>query len=120
MHYAIAIDEYGSTKGIVTMDDVVDALIGDVSEQNQDEYQISQRSDNSWLVDGQYPVAEFIKYFNIEIEESDNHFVTVGGLFIEKLHALPQIGDCIQLADLQLEIIDKDGQRIDKILITKN
>lgn len=120
MHYAIAIDEYGSTKGIVTMDDVVDALIGDVSEQNQDEYQISQRSDNSWLVDGQYPVAEFIKYFNIEIEELDNHFVTVGGLFIEKLHALPQIGDCIQLADLQLEIIDKDGQRIDKILITKN
>lgn len=120
MHYAIVIDEYGSTKGIVTMDDVVDALVGDVSERNQDEeYEITQRDENSWLVDGQYSIVEFTKYFDIELEEFDNDFVTVAGLFIEHLEKLPQVGDKIKIAELQLEIMDKDGQRIDKILVTK-
>lgn len=120
MHYAIVVDEYGSTKGIVTMDDVVDALIGDVTEHNQDEYQITVRDENSWLVDGQYSFSEFLHYFDIELEEElAGNFVTIAGFFIHKFNNLPNVGDKINIDSYRLEIIDKDGQRIDKILITK-
>lgn len=120
MHYGIVVDEYGSTKGIVTMDDVVDALIGDVTEHNQDEYQITVRDDSSWFVDGQYSFAEFLRYFDIEMEEEiDGDFVTIAGFFIYKFNNLPNIGDTVTIDSFTLEIIDKDGQRIDKILVTK-
>jgi len=120
MHYAIVVDEYGSTKGIVTMDDVVDALIGDVTEHNQDEYQITVRDDSSWFVDGQYSFTEFIRYFDIEMqEEIDADFVTIAGFFIYKFKNLPNIGDIVTIDSYTLEVIDKDGQRIDKILVTK-
>ena len=120
MHYAIVVDEYGSTKGIVTMDDVVDALIGDVTEHNQDEYQITVRDENSWFVDGQYSFTEFLRYFDIELEEEiDSDFVTIAGFFIYKFENLPSIGDKLTIDAYKLEVIDKDGQRIDKILVSK-
>lgn len=120
MHYAIVVDEYGSTKGIVTMDDVVDALIGDVTEHNQHEYQITVRDENSWFVDGQYSFTEFLHYFDIDMEEEmDGNFVTIAGFFIHKFNNLPNIGDKLNIDAYRLEIIDKDGQRIDKILVTK-
>jgi len=120
IHYAIVVDEYGSTKGIVTMDDVVDALIGDVTEHNQNEYEITPRDENSWFVDGQYSFTEFLHYFDIELEEEINgSFVTIAGFFIHKFNNLPNIGDKLNMDSYRLEIIDKDGQRIDKILVTK-
>lgn len=120
MHYAIVVDEYGSTKGIVTMDDVVDALIGDVTEHNQHEYQITPRDENSWFVDGQYSFTEFLHYFDIDLEEEmDGNFVTIAGFFIHKFNNLPNIGDKLNIDTYRLEIIDKDGQRIDKIMVTK-
>jgi len=120
LHYAIVIDEFGSTSGMVTMDDVVDALVGDVSEDYQDEYQLVQRDENSWLVDGQYPIQEFLRYFNLHIEDQyDGQFLTVAGLMLSKFHALPKVGDKMNFDDLQLEVVDKDGQRIDKILVTR-
>lgn len=121
VHFGIVVDEYGTTKGIITMDDVVDALVGDVTEYNQDEYQIIQRDENSWLVDGQFPIIEFKKYFEVELKDSfDVEFITVGGMFIAQKSTLPNVGDTLTIDDLTLEIIDKDGQRIDKILVTKN
>ncbi len=120
IHCGIVVDEYGITQGIVTMDDVLDALIGDVTESNQDEYQIVQRNERSWLVDGQYSIIEFIKFFDIDLEEDyQDDFVTVAGLFIHKFSTLPDIGDKLVISDLVLEIIDKDGQRIDKILVER-
>jgi putative hemolysin len=120
MHYGIVVDEYGSTQGIVTMDDVVDALVGDVTEHNQNEYQITPRTENSWFVDGQYSFAEFLRYFDIEMDEStDGNFVTIAGFFIYKFNNLPNIGDKLKIDSYELEIIDKDRQRIDKVLVTK-
>ena len=69
MHYAIVVNEYGTTVGIVTMDDVLDALVGDSTEHGQEEYQIVQRDENSWLVDGQYPLVEFVKSFELDIDD---------------------------------------------------
>lgn len=120
IHCGIVIDEYGITQGIVTMDDVMDALIGDVTELNQDEYQIIQRNENSWLVDGQYSIIEFVKFFEIDLEDNyQDDFVTVAGLFIHQFSTLPNVGDKLIVSDLILEIIDKDGQRIDKILVER-
>jgi len=120
MHYGIVVDEYGTTQGIVTMDDVVDALIGDVTEIDQNEYQLTQRDENSWLVDGQYSIINFVKYFGIELKENyQSKYTTVAGLIIYKSNTLPEIGQKLIIDDYVLEIIDKDGQRIDKIMVTK-
>lgn len=120
MHYGIVVDEYGITQGIVTMDDVVDALVGDATEIDQDEYQITERNENSWFVDGQYSAIDFIKYFNLNLDYKINDkYTTVAGLIINKKKALPNIGDKIIIDNYELEIIDKDGQRIDKILVIK-
>lgn len=120
MHYGIVVDEYGTTQGIVTMDDVVDALVGDATEIDQDEYQLTQRDENSWLVDGQYSIIEFVKYFDIELEENYlSKYTTVAGLIIYSKSILPEVGQKLNIEDLELEIIDKDGQRIDKILVTR-
>lgn len=120
VHYGIVVDEYGSTVGMVTMDDVVDALVGDVSENHQDEYQIIQRADNTWLVDGQYSIIEFLKYFDIDLkEEYQSKFTTIAGLIIYQNNTLPKVGEVFYLDNYQLEIIDKDGQRIDKILVSR-
>ena len=121
IHYGIVVDEFGTIKGMVTMDDVMDALIGESTENNHDEYQIIQRNENSWLVDGQYALTEFAKYFDLNItDEQYNKFTTVAGLILQETIEIPKVGDKILLQHLSLEVIDKDGQKIDKILVTEN
>jgi putative hemolysin len=120
MHYGIVVDEYGSTVGMVTMDDVVDALVGDMTENDQYEFQIIQRDENSWLVDGQYSFIEFLKHFDLNIEVSKQYkFTTIAGLLIHTNNSLPNVGDKFQFENYEIEIVDKDGQRIDKIMVTK-
>lgn len=119
MHYGIVIDEYGSTMGIVSMDDVIDALVGDANESDLEEYQIKQRDDNSWLVDGQYSIVDFVKYFDLNITLKTKGFTTVAGLVIHKSASIPDVGDKVSVENLQLEVVDKDGQRIDKIMVTR-
>lgn len=120
MHYGIVIDEYGTTQGIVTMDDVVDALVGDVTEMDQDEYKIIARDEKSWLVDGQYAAIDFAKYFDLYLdEENRDTYTTVAGLIIFMSDDLPEVGDKVTIGEYSLEVVDKDGQRIDKILVTK-
>jgi putative hemolysin len=120
MHYGIVVDEFGTTQGMVTMDDVVDALVGDVSENEHDEYELTQRDDNSWLVDGQYSIIDFIKYFDIELKNDfQSKYTTVAGLIIDNSSSFPAVGQKVLIENYELEIIDKDGQRIDKILVTR-
>lgn len=118
-HYGIVIDEYGSTMGIVTMDDVVDALVGQSTEFDQDEYQIIPRDEDSWLVDGQYSLIDFVKYFNLDLKSKNHPFTTVAGLIIHKSSQVPAVGEKIKLEGYEFEVVDKDGQRIDKILVTR-
>ncbi len=120
IHYAVVVDEYGSTQGFVTMDDVVDAIIGDVTESNQNEYRITPRDETSWFADGQFPFVEFLHYFDIEPStDTEGEFVTLAGYFIHTTGSLPEIGETLVFEGYRLEIVDKDGQRIDKIVISK-
>jgi putative hemolysin len=114
----VVVDEYGSVEGVVSMDDVLDALVGDVSEMGQEDYKINQRKDGTWLADAQYPYFEMLHYFNISDDDlPPNEFNTIGGLILDKLGRMPNIGDEITWHGYAFEIIDMDGLRIDKVLI---
>lgn len=117
-HYGIVVDEYGSVQGIITMDDMLDALVGESTEHYQDEYKIVQRTDNSWFVDGQYSIFDFEKFFDVLVTDEQNTYATVAGLFISHKNEIPEVGDTLVVDQLQLEVIDKDGPRIDKLLVT--
>jgi putative hemolysin len=121
LHYGIVINEYGTVLGMVTMDDLMDALIGESTQHNQDEYQITKRDDISWFVDGQYSIFEFAKYFDINLSDKQyNNYTTVAGLIIHKTNEVPNIGAKVIIDNYTLEVIDKDGHKIDKILVTVN
>lgn len=120
VHYALITDEYGSTKGFVTMDDVLDALVGDISQEHQSEYSIMQRDEKSWLVDGQFSYNEFLRKFKISNQEFSEEFHTVGGYIIHEHKTIPDTGVKVEMEHLTLEVIDMDGPRIDKILVTEN
>ena len=114
------IDEYGNTVGMVTLDDLLDALVGDTNTEDNFDYRISERNENSWLADGQVPIVEFLKYFDLDFEfDNRDNYTTLVGFFLNEHHGVTQVGDKIKIKNLELEIIDKDGQRVDKILITR-
>lgn len=118
MHHAIIVDEYGSIEGILTMDDIVDALVGDQPEHNQDDHQIIRRDENSWLVDGQFSYYELLDYFKM-VAEGSGSFTTIGGLILHEMQRIPSEGDKIEWYDFELEVIDMDDNRIDKVLISR-
>ncbi|MEO6000032.1 MAG: hemolysin family protein [Chitinophagaceae bacterium] len=120
LHIAVIIDEYGLIQGIITMDDVVDALIGDATEYNHDEYQIIPRNENSWLADGQYPFFEFLIFFGLsEQGYVQGNYNTLGGLLLYHLHHIPTAGETLKWKDFEFEVVDMDDRRIDKILIKR-
>ena len=120
IHYGIIIDEYGSVEGMVTMDDVVDALIGDVTENDQDEYKIEKIEDNYWIVDGQYNVIDFAKTFSIYLNDDQyQHINTVAGLFINRFNNIPNVGDSIIIEDCELVVLKKESQRIEQISVRR-
>ena len=119
LHYAVVIDEYGTVQGMVAMDDVLDALLGDSTEYNQEEYSIQQRDDHSWLADGQYPFFEFLHYFDIEEDDAMGNYNTLSGLFLDQVNHIPTAGEKIRWREFAFEVMDMDGPRIDKLLITR-
>ncbi len=119
VHYALVTNEYGLVLGIVTMDDILQALVGDVSEFYNEEYQILERDDGSWIVDGQYPLAEFIMRFDIEGTNELEGINTIGGLILQELNHIPESGEKILWKGLEIEVLDMDHIKIDKILVKK-
>lgn len=118
-HFALVVNEYGSIQGVITMDDVLDALVGDVSELHDDEYTIVQRDDNSWIVDGQYSYFELLNYFDISEAETEGYHNTIAGLILHLMKRMPNVGEKVVWKQFSLEIVDMDGMRIDKVLISR-
>jgi putative hemolysin len=119
VHYALVTNEYGLVIGIVTMDDILKALVGDIGELNSDDYQLIKRDDDTYLVDGQYPLSEFFLYFDIDPGKSFRSVNTIAGLILRELHHIPAVGDKIQWRDFEFEVIDMDNIKIDKLLIRR-
>jgi putative hemolysin len=116
--YGIVTDEFGSVQGIVTLKDIINALIGEVHEPD-DEPEIVKRKDGSVLVDGQYSFYSFLDYFDMEYLYEDNDYNTLSGLILEVLERVPRTGDAFSWKNFDFEIVDMDGARIDKVLVRK-
>jgi putative hemolysin len=121
VYVGIIVDEYGGVLGLVTLNDIIDALVGDISESNEFGYDITEREDGSWLIDAQLPFDEFIDHFDITVQNRREltGFDTLGGFALHILKDIPQTGETFGWQDYQFEIIDMDKSRIDKILVTK-
>ncbi len=118
-HYAVVVDEYGALEGMITLYDVLDALVGEQAVPGQPEqHHIIRRDKNSWLADGQYPYFELLGYLEIEDQEEE-HFVTLAGLVLSLLNHIPVAGEKVRWRDFELEIVDMDDRKIDKVLITR-
>lgn len=120
---ALVVDEFGALAGMVTLRDVIEHLVGDVPSYDEvEEQQIIKRDDHSWLVDGMLPLAEFADHFPVEEAEEQNarkNFNTIAGLVVALLGHIPTAGEKTVFGGWQLEVMDMDGNRVDKLLVTK-
>ncbi|HPT20629.1 MAG TPA: hemolysin family protein [Bacteroidales bacterium] len=121
IHFCVVVNEYGSFEGIITLHNIMENIIGDIPEEGEPyEPDIFIREDKSALVSGDAPVEileEIIEGFTIDFEKTD--YSTVAGFVISNINKIPQIGDKFDYSGYQIEIVDIDGNRVDKILVRK-
>jgi putative hemolysin len=117
VHYAFVSDEYGIFQGIITLNDILEALVGDASDFNNDDYQLIEREDGTWLVDGHYSLHDFLTYFDLDELTNDYEVTTVSGLIMTELSRIPKEGEKLIWQKYELEVIDMDGVRIDKVMV---
>jgi putative hemolysin len=118
-HMALITDEYGGIGGLVTLNDLTEAIVGSLPNQD-DEPQIIRRDDGSWLLDGLLSTDELkdvLKREALPLEASGNYH-TLGGLVITFFGRVPQSGDYFETEGLRFEVMDMDGNRVDKVLVT--
>src|SRR2546421_2527196 len=120
IHCCYIVDEYGSLMGMITLNDILEAIVGDIPEQHVDDYAIIERGDGSYLVDAQIPFYNFLTRFEKAdwINEKDQEFNTLAGFILHHLEHIPVTGEKLEWRGFTFEIVDMDAQRIDKVLVT--
>jgi putative hemolysin len=117
----LVIDEYGGFQGLVTLIDILEAIVGEIPIlAGMDEPGIVRREDGSWLIDGLVPVDEYMESLDIKRLpfEEEGYYQTMGGFVMTFLGHIPTAGDHFELDGLRYEVIDMDGMRVDKILVS--
>ncbi len=119
IHGCFIVNEYGTLEGMITLNDILEAIVGDVPQTGQDEYEIIERADGTFLVDAQIPFYDFLSHFEKTewMNEDDHDFDTLAGFVLHELEHIPKTGETFEWRGFDVEIIDMDGQRIDKLLI---
>jgi putative hemolysin len=117
--YAIVTDEFGSIQGMVTMDDLTEALVGNIYVPNEQEEQIVPREDGTFLVDGQYSFYDFLAYFDLEELYPEHDYNTLSGLILDLLEHIPVTAEKLIWKQFEMEIVDMDAARIDKVLVRR-
>ncbi len=117
VHYAFVSDEYGVFQGIITLNDILEALVGDASDFYKEDFKLIEREDGTWLVDGHYSLHDFLTYFELDELISDYEVTTVSGLIMTELTYIPKEGEKLFWNQFELEVIDMDGVKIDKVLV---
>lgn len=119
-HSCFIVDEYGSVQGMITLNDILEAIVGDLPETDIEDYDIVEREDGSFLVDAQIPFYNFLNRFDKTewLSEEDQEYDTLAGCILHELERIPQTGDKLEWRDFTFEIMDMDGHRIDKVLVT--
>jgi putative hemolysin len=117
IHYAFVSDEYGDFQGIITLNDILEALVGDASEFYKDDFQLVEREDGTWLIDGHYSLHDFLTYFELDDLINDYEVTTLSGLIMTELSHIPKQGEKLIWQKFELEVIDMDGVMIDKVMV---
>lgn len=117
---AFICDEFGSFQGIITLRDILEGLVGTINEVNNDPEIVKREDSESWLVDGQCSFYDFLSYFDKEdlYDSEQQDYNTLAGLIIEQMKHIPQAGERTDWNCFNFEIVDMDGARIDKVLVT--
>jgi putative hemolysin len=118
-HIAMVVDEYGVIQGLVTMHDLLEEIVGDITDiYEPEEPQIIERDDGSWLLDGMLSIEQFLEQFELPENAIDRgNYHTLGGFTIMQLGKIPISGESFEWRHLRLEIVDMDGKRVDKVLV---
>ncbi len=118
---AVVVDEHATIQGVVSPSDLMEAVMGEMKAADNEEARpkVTTREDGkSWLVDGALPYSDLLDELGIrELPLKDDSFTTVGGLVLSQLHRIPAAGDSFALGGYQFEVLDMDGNRIDKVMV---
>jgi len=119
IHTCFIVDEYGTLLGLITLNDILEAIVGDIPQEDVEDYEVVQREDGTFLVDAQIPFYDFLSRFDKTewMNEGEQEFDTLAGFILHDLERIPHTGDTLEWRGFHFEIIDMDGHRIDKILV---
>ena len=114
------VDEYGSVEGMMTLNDILEAIVGDIGPTDEDDYEIVEREDGTYLVDAQIPFYDFLSRFEKTeyMNEGEHDFNTLAGFILHQLRTIPNTGETLEWNGFRFEIMDMDRNRIDKVLLT--
>lgn len=119
-HLAIVVDEYGGTLGVITMEDVLEQMVGEIwDETDQVETEVVQRSENEYQIDGDMPIGDFLDMMDIPEDDFDCESETVGGWFIESFGTFPDAGDSFTYEDMEMTVLSMDNLRVESVLCRK-
>ena len=118
-HSCCIVDEYGSMLGLITLNDILEAIVGDIAQPDVADYEIVKREDGTFLIDGQIPFYDFLTYFDKTewMNEGEHEFDTLAGFILHQLEHIPKPGEKLEWKSFKFEIMDMDAQRIDKVLV---
>jgi putative hemolysin len=118
-HSCFIVDEYGSLQGMITLNDILEAIVGDIPQTGIEDYEIVDRQDGTFLVDAQIPFYDFLSRFDKAdwAGEEEYSFDTLAGCVLYELERIPKAGDKMKWRGFDIEVIDMDGHRIDKVLV---
>ena len=118
-HSCFIVDEYGTMQGLITLNDILEAIVGDIPQPDMTDYEVTEREDGSFLVDAQIPFYDFLSRFDKEqwMHEGEHEFDTLAGFILHELERIPHVGDKFDWKGFRFEIMDMDGHRIDKVLV---
>jgi putative hemolysin len=121
IHHALVLDEYGGVEGFVTLYDVLEAIVGDIPLDEFDTDQDAiQRSDGTWLFDGLIPIDELKEILHVDElpEENQAGFQTLSGFVMNQMGSIPKTGQLFEWRHWRFEVVDMDGHRVDRVLVT--
>ena len=119
---ALVVDEFGGVEGLVSLTDVIGSIVGELPSEPGDEPSIVRRDDGSWLLDGALDLDTVLRTLDADSLLSDHdrqHYHTLGGLAMLALGRVPRTGDLFQRGDYRFEIVDMDGNRVDRVLVSR-
>ena len=118
IHMALVVDEYGGISGLVTIEDLIEEIVGEIHDEYDTESPLIQLPDGTMLIDASVSLKDLKEDYNILIPES-TEYETLGGFLMTTLQKIPQVGDVVEMEDNRMSIVEMVGQRISKVKLEK-